>query len=92
MTECYSGALLVEEQGPAMALRHLRLKHRKELALLLNHETPQNIDWTALADHLGFTAREIREIKRRGEHDSPTLLLLEDVSGLTECVVSFWRY
>ena len=71
-----------------MYLGNLRLKHRKELALLLNLRTTLDTDWMTLADHLGFSARAIKEIERRGEHDSPTLLLLQDVRELTSvCVV-----
>ena len=82
MAECCSDTLPMDEQGPVMYLGNLRLKHRKELALVLNPRTTLDIDWMALADRLGFSAREIKEIERRGEHDSPTLLLLQDVSEL----------
>lgn len=87
MTECCSDALPMEEQGPTMYLSDLRLRHRRELALLLNPRTALNIDWTTLADLLEFSAREIQEIDRRGEHDSPTLLLLQDVREFIDVCV-----
>ena len=85
----------MEEQGPTMYLADLRLRHRRELALLLNPRTVLNIDWTTLADLLEFSAREIQEIERRGEHESPTLLLLQDVRdcvcvGMQHGVCVWW--
>ena len=65
---------------PALLVRELRLKYRKELALYLNPDAPLHNNWCELADHLGFSFDEIKEIERRGTNDSPTLLLLQEVS------------
>lgn len=64
---------------PALLVRELRLKYRKELALYLNPDAPLHNNWCELADHLGFSFDEIKEIERRGTNDSPTLLLLQEL-------------
>ncbi len=48
---------------------------RRELAVLLDHESPQGRDWMGLADRMGFAYSTTLALKRER---SPTLALLEE--------------
>lgn len=47
---------------------------RRQLAVLLDHESPLGRDWMGLADHMQFTYSTVLALK--GER-SPTLALLD---------------
>ena len=47
----------------------------RELAVILDHESPQGRDWMGLADRMNFTYSTVQAL--RGER-SPTLALLEE--------------
>ena len=61
---------------------------RRELALVLDHESPQGRDWMGLADCMGFTYSTVLSLK--GER-SPTLTLLDEwEKAVGEFGVSGW--